>query len=322
MKCSLLFSVRCEDYILVTNAKGKVRIYKAHATASNQPQRNLETFHQENYNSFIAGFQHSSVYIKPRVLIVVLLIFISTPIRLLAQQYNSDSWVSKPHGTVTIIPTIGQRNTMIMNTFSLFPRWEFTIALYAYNDDNDPATDDGHSSSLYAKYMFYENANATGGASVKAGTGMFPGTINPENRTNDAFQTFWVNFPCTVPFFNNKLSWDIMPGASLTRHTNEEKENALAFTYSTRLAYYPFNLEWAVVGEVFGTEGQLTTIPEYKIGVRWEPTQSSTFALTYGQEFNGVNGAGFEFGVMLFSPRFACFGGCDKTKKKNQVTRL
>ncbi len=24
-----------------------------------------------------------------------------------AQQYNSDSWISKPEGTITIIPTVG-----------------------------------------------------------------------------------------------------------------------------------------------------------------------------------------------------------------------
>src|SRR4051794_5430290 len=54
-----------------------------------------------------------------------------------AQQFNSDSWLSKPHGMVTIIPTYGQRNSMLMTTYSLFPRWEFTVAGYLYNDDGD-----------------------------------------------------------------------------------------------------------------------------------------------------------------------------------------
>src|SRR5262245_50896428 len=99
-----------------------------------------------------------------------------------AQQYNSDSWLSKPHGTVTIIPTTGERNSMIMTTYSLFPKWEFTIAGYLYNNDGDPLTDDGYSASLYAKWMFYQNKAETGGASVKAGTGMRPGTINGEDR--------------------------------------------------------------------------------------------------------------------------------------------
>ncbi len=62
-----------------------------------------------------------------------------------------------------LIATYGERNSMLMNTFSLFRGWEFTIAAYIYNDDDDPTTDDGYSTSLYAKYMFYENDSKTGG---------------------------------------------------------------------------------------------------------------------------------------------------------------
>jgi len=60
------------------------------------------------------------------------------------QQFSSDNYLSKPHGVATIILTYGQRNSMLMNTFSLFPRWEFTYALHIYNKDNDPTTDDGY----------------------------------------------------------------------------------------------------------------------------------------------------------------------------------
>src|ERR1700748_3421125 len=66
-----------------------------------------------------------------------------------SQQFNSDSWISKPHGTITLIPTFGQRNSMIMNTYSLFPKWEFTMAAYLYNNDHDPKTNDGYSTSFY-----------------------------------------------------------------------------------------------------------------------------------------------------------------------------
>ncbi|MFN6116050.1 MAG: hypothetical protein ACK6A5_16175 [Flavobacteriales bacterium] len=39
--------------------------------------------------------------------------------------------------------------------------------------------------------------------------------------------------------------------------------------------------------------------------------QYTTFALTYGAEFDGgPNGPGIEFGIMLFTPPFACLGGC------------
>src|SRR6185436_5264128 len=94
-----------------------------------------------------------------------------------AQQFNSDSYLSKAHGMATIILTYGDRNDIFMNTFSLLPRWEFTAAVYVYNTDDDPKTDDGYSTSLYAKYMFYENKAKTGGFAVKAGTGMDPGYL-------------------------------------------------------------------------------------------------------------------------------------------------
>lgn len=230
------------------------------------------------------------------------------------QQYNSDSWIAKPHGTITLIPTVGQRSNMLMTTYSLFPNWEFTYAVYLYNKDNDPLTDDGRSSSLYAKYMFYENDTETGGASVKFGTGLFPGFIKNASKLDDAFNTYWVNFPTTIPFFNNHLSWDIMPGVSVTRTYGDDGEkDATGFTYSTRLAWYPFDEKWAAVGEVFGQEGETYSKPEYRMGVRWEPNQHFAWALTYGQEFDGDEGAGIELGVMIFTPQFACFGPC-KTK--------
>ncbi|MCU7549397.1 hypothetical protein OCK74_09745 [Chitinophagaceae bacterium LB-8] len=40
--------------------------------------------------------------------------------------------------------------------------------------------------------------------------------------------------------------------------------------------------------------------------------------VTHGQEFNGNLGAGFEFGIMLFTPQFACFGGCNKDAKQQK----
>jgi len=236
-----------------------------------------------------------------------------------AQQFSSDSWLSKKHGTITIIPTVGQRNSMIMNTYSLFPRWEFTMAAYLYNDDNNPLTNDGYSTSFYLKYMFYENKSETGGAAIKAGTGMFPGYLNGEDRVRDAFKTYWVNTPITIPFLDNKLSWDLMPGTSVTINYGEEKSTAWAFTYATRLAWYPLGPKGAVVGEVFGSEGETSALPEYKIGLRWEPSQYAVFAFTYGQEFRGNNGAGFEFGVMLFTPPFACLAGCGKGKKEKKT---
>lgn len=251
-----------------------------------------------------------------RVLLSSLLLFLIQLV--FGQQFNSDSWLSKQHGVITIIPTWGQRNSMLMTTYSLFPKFEFTFAAYLYNNDGDPLTDDGYSSTLYAKYMFYENKAKTGGAGVKAGTGLFPGTLEGTDRSKDAFQTYWMNVPATIPLFNNKVSWDLMPGVSMTKNYGTQETTAWNFTYSTRVAWYCFGPELAVVGEVFGSRGQAESIPEYKFGLRWEPTQHFVIAGTYGQEFNGTNGAGFEIGVMIFTPAFACIGGCDPNKKNKK----
>nr|WP_214460498.1 hypothetical protein [Flavihumibacter fluvii] len=232
------------------------------------------------------------------------------------QQFNSDSYLSKKHGTITIIPTFGQRNTMLMTTYSLFPKWEFTMAAYIYNNDKDLATNDGYSTSFYGKYMFYENEAKTGGASVKAGTGLFPGNLEGEDKVNDAFKTFWVNAPATIALFKNTLQWDLMPGASMTVDYGSKNMTAWGITYSTRLAWYPLGPKVSIVGEVFGMTGPAGSPTEYKGGLRWEPSQYAVFALTYGQEFKGNNGAGFELGVMIFTPPFACFRGCGTPKKE------
>ncbi len=220
-----------------------------------------------------------------------------------AQQYNSDSWLSKPHGQMTAILTYGERNAMFMDTFSLLPKWEFTAAVYIFDPDNDPSTDDGYSTSIYAKYMFYQNQKETGGAAVKAGTGLDPGYLD-EVGLKDAFQTYWMNAPITIALWNNKVSWDIMPGASVTVNHGRDEKPMGSFTYSTRAAWYAFGPTAAIVGEVYGAEGAATAIPEYRIGLRWEPSQYVVLALTYDDEFNGRNGAGVEFGAMLFTPPF------------------
>jgi hypothetical protein len=228
----------------------------------------------------------------------------------LAQQFNSDSWLSKPHGVVTIIPTIGERNSMLMTTFSLFPRWEFTLAGFFYNDDGDPATNDGYSNTLYAKYMFWENETKNGGMAVKFGTGMFPGFLADDTREKDAFRTYWVNCPLTLPFLGDRLSWDLMPGVSWTDPHAATGEPGWDFTYSTRLAWYAFNPRTAIVGEVYGSEGNGGSGPNYRAGLRWEPNPHVAWAFTYGEASGDDRGPGFEIGVMLFSPPFACVGPC------------
>ena len=230
-----------------------------------------------------------------------------------AQQFNSDNYLSKPAGVATLIVTGGERNDIFMFTFSLIPRWEFTTAAYIVNADGDPRTDDGYSTTLYAKWMLYENAAKTGGVAVKGGTGLDPGYLT-EVGVQDAFRSFWMNAPVTLPFKNNTISLDLMPGISYTADYGDDDAPAWAFTYSTRVAWYPRGPKLALVAEVFGAEGQLKSIPEYKTGLRWEPDQYVTIAMSFGQEFAGPHGAGAEIGMMLFTPPFFCLRGCHAAK--------
>ena len=214
-----------------------------------------------------SGCVNSLLAKLPRFAALVLLALVCAIGPAQGQQYNSDSWVSKPHGTVTTILTFGERQSLWMMTFSLIPRCEFTSAVYVYNNDDDPSTDDGYSTSFYGKYMFYENDAKTGGFAVKAGTGLGPGYMDGDERLQDAWKSFWTNAPITIPFFGNRLSWDIMPGASATIDYGEEKTTKYAFTYSTRLAWYPVSPKLAIVGEVFGSEG-LDASSKYRAGLR------------------------------------------------------
>jgi hypothetical protein len=225
-----------------------------------------------------------------------------------AQQYNSDNYLSKPKGVATIILTAGERNTMWMTTFSLVEKWEFTAAAYIFNSDKNHLTDDGYSTSFYAKYMVYENKAKTGGFAVKAGTGLDPGYLDVSVGYKDAFQTYWMNTPVTMPLFDNKLSWDVMPGVSVTDNQLGSDNLATSFTYATRLGWYPVSPLWSIAGEVYGAEGQAVAIPEYRIGYRWEPNANMVLALTYDHEFNGDRGAGFEIGLMVFTPPFLSIG--------------
>ena len=229
-----------------------------------------------------------------------------------AQQFNSDSWISKPHGTVTTILTTGERTTMYMMTFSLFPNWEFTAAGYIFNTDADRKTAEGTQGSYYAKYMFYENKEKTGGFAVKGGLGMKPSYILDGEGYQTSSQTLWMNAPATIPLFDNRLSWDVMPGWSATLNSEGSGKAAWAFTYSTRLAWYPVTPKWSVVAEAFGATGEARLDPEYKVGWRWEPNAYVNIAVTYGSKFNGSTGSGFEIGAMIFSPPFLCFGPCRK----------
>lgn len=74
-----------------------------------------------------------------------------------------------------------------------------------------------------------------------------------------------------------------------------------------KMPLYPsfyFNPKTAIVGEVYGTEGQAYSTPEYKVGLRWEPNDYIIPAITYSSNFEGGLGAGLEIGIVIFAPQF------------------
>lgn len=100
-----------------------------------------------------------------------------------------------------------------------------------------------------------------------------------------------------------------MPGATYNQEYGTQKETAWGFLYSSRLAIYKIVPQSAIVAEVFGTEGDAYSKPQYKAGVRWE-SKYVIAALTYGGAVDGSQGGGIEFGVMVLTPPFLCMGGC------------
>jgi len=56
--------------------------------------------------------------------------------------------------------------------------------------------------------------------------------------------------------------------------------------------------------EMYGSEGSAYSNPEYKIGLRWEPNDFIIPAISYGSRLNGGYGAGFEIGIVIYSPQF------------------
>ena len=98
-----------------------------------------------------------------------------------------------------------------------------------------------------------------------------------------------------------------MPGASVSTDFGPEDTNAWVFTYTSRLAWYP--PPDLVPGRRSGGRGGqghvAGGIPRWP---RWEPNPHAVFALTYDAEFKGGDGAGWEIGMMLFTPPFFQIG--------------
>lgn len=229
----------------------------------------------------------------------LMLFIVSTTTPVMAQQFNTDNYVTMPYGTETVVLTSGLRNSGFAASYALLPDFEFFTQGFLFWDNEDQQTPQHFNLLLYAKYQFWENKEKNGGGAVFLGMGKSPSYWqNTEFIQTD--ENIWTAVPVTIPLFRNTLSWDIMPGV-----TYDWTSSSWGFTYSTRLALYKVIPKTAIVAEAFGTEGQLYSKPEYRIGLRWEPNDKIVPAITYGGYFDGTKGASrFEIGVIIISPSF------------------
>lgn len=233
------------------------------------------------------------------VFVCIILLALSTTDLVTAQQFNSDNYITMPFGSETVVLTSGLRNSGFAASYALLPDFEFFTQAFLFWDDEDQQTPQHFNLLLYAKYQFWENSAKTGGGAFFLGMGKSPSYWR-QTELVETDKNMWTALPVTFPLFKNTLSLDLMPGA-----TYDWTSSSWGFTYSTRLALYKVIPQTAIVAEVFGTEGQLYSKPEYKIGLRWEPNDKVIPAITYGGYLDGSSGgASFEIGVIIISPTF------------------
>jgi len=223
-----------------------------------------------------------------------------------AQQFNSDNYWTAPHGVATIVATAGQHYSTLLDVVALFPGWEFNLGATLFKEDEEANTLNHFSTIVAVKHMLYENQAKTGGWSATVGSGVNPSYLQAGTVTNP-FATYWFYVAGSFPLFNNTLSLDLLPGTLVNLDQGANDETAWGFTYSGRLAIYKVIPQSAIVGEIFGTEGDAYSKPQYRAGVRWESSKVVA-ALSYGAAADGTQGAGVELGLMVFTPPFLGIG--------------
>jgi len=215
------------------------------------------------------------------------------------QQFNSDNWYVLPHSVGMGILSLGQNYSTMYLGYGFAPKWEVDIAATVYEEDPDTNTAARYSTTAYVKRLIYENQTQTGGVSVMAGIGQSPSYYQAGIETRD-FASYWATFPITLPFLDNMISWDIMPGVLYNKESGATEETAWGASYSTRVAVYKIIPQSAIVGEVFGAGGEAEADAQYKVGVRWE-SKYAVIALTYGDGLEGNEGGGVELGFMFYT---------------------
>ena len=233
-------------------------------------------------------------------LLVVLVCFSHN---LMAQQFNTDNYLVMPEGVGTIVLTTGERNACFMLSLALIPKFEFAVSSNLFWDNEKIQSPQHFTTSLYAKYSIWVNKENNGGMAAFLGLGRSP-SYYESTQFVDLHKNYWTAISLTLPLFNNKLSLDLYPGALLDIDYGEDNKSAWGFTYSTRLTINEIIPKFNLVGEVYGTEGKAYSNPEFKAGIQWMPNDFIVPSFTFGSQLNGKEGAGFEIGLVIFTPPF------------------
>jgi hypothetical protein len=200
--------------------------------------------------------------IQKPIKIVVFIVLLLSVNAVYAQQFNTDNYLTMPHGTGTFVLTTGERNATMYSTFTLLPRFELNFQSSLFWSDESLNIFQFFSLNVFGKYMLWVNEANTSGVAVFLGIGKSPGFYT-QNGYSALHKNYWTAVPFTIPFFNNTISWDIMPGALVDLDYGNNKETAWGFTYSTRVAVYKVIPQTAIVAEFYGTEGKAYSKPEY-----------------------------------------------------------
>ena len=243
-----------------------------------------------------------------RVLIAIA-VFIAASAPVEAQQFNSDNQWTAGHGVATVIGTVGEEYSALLAVAALLPGWEFNIGVTRYEADRELGTETHNTGTFYLKHTIRQNQAETGGAAITFGTGVNPSHLE-DGEVTDTFDSWWVNGVFTFPFRDGAVTWDLLPGVLVNLNQDDQEDVAWGMTYSTRLAIYKVIPQSAIVAEVFGTTGEAYAKPQYRAGVRWE-SKHLVIAATYGAQFSGSGGPGFELGFLYLTDpkKFLCIGG-------------
>lgn len=243
-------------------------------------------------------------------LIIIMLFILKKPIN--AQQFNSDNYLAMPHGMATFCITTGTEYQGIIPSFSLFPKWEFFVGAFLYNEKSGSEMSGKYTTTFWVKRMMYENKTQDAGWCLAGGTGTYPGYTHANPDAN-IFRTIWFSPMFSFRLFKGHMYLDLNPGVVLnTDYGNIEDNVKWGFQHSTRIALYGIIPQSAIVGEVYGTAGGAYVNPQYRVGIRWEHMPKiGGLTASWSKAFNGSPSGGFELGILLYTPKFACFKGCD-----------